>query len=166
MKVSSIIKWIITAISFIAGAYGVWTTLGRTVIKTSTGWFWIAVITVFSVLLTYLSNRKKQDTEETGDEMCGDFAVYAIILSGLLFSINYYIPISIQKRKAVIINIYKESGRRKSHVTHYILKFDDNGQEEDIYGGLSRYQYQKGDTIITTYQHGCLGLDVVTDIQH
>lgn len=166
MKISSILKWILVTVTFIVGAYGVWTTLGRTIIKTSIGWLLVVVIGGLSALLAYWSHRNEPETKDTGRDICGDFAIYAIILCGLFFSVNYYFPVSTLKRKAVIQNIYKEAGKRKSYRTHYVLKFEDNGQREDIYGGLSKYKLQKGDTVTTVYQHGFLGLDIVTDLQY
>ena len=155
-------KKLLSTISFIVGAYLCWNTLGRTIIDTALGCLLVVVIGGSSALLAYWCHRKEPNTEETGDHMFGDFAANAIIIGAILFSTNYYLPMKTENRKAVIQDI-SIKGKRK--VKHYILQFEDNGQKENIYGGLSKYKYHKGDTITTTYQHGLLGMDVVAEIQ-
>lgn len=45
--------------------------------------------------------------------------------------------------------------------TQCVLRFTDNGQKVNVGGGFNKKDYHVGDTVTVTYQHGCLGMDVV-----
>ncbi|HBF04698.1 MAG TPA: hypothetical protein DDW28_00775 [Prevotella sp.] len=103
------------------------------------------------------------------DDYVGEHTMYcSALLGAAVFASNFYFPTSIQQREAVIQRIYidKNVGRHSvSKLTHYVLYFTDNGQKNDIYGGLAKYKYHEGDTVSVTYQHGWIGWDVVADIK-
>ena len=92
----------------------------------------------------------------------------AFLLDAVIFITNFYFPISVQQRKAVVKCVYIDKGvggRHKTTLTHYVLHFTDNYQETDISGRLEKYNFHDGDTVSITYQHGWIGWDVVSDIK-
>ena len=157
------LSWIIAVASFLIGARIADQSLGRTIISTAAGWVFVVIIGALSALTTFLKNRKKPGTEETGENIIGDFAIAAMIYIDILFGSNYYFPLSIDIRKAMIIRIYISGGRYSS--THYVLLYTDNDQMVDIYGGLAGLNHKEGDDVSTIYQHGWLGLDVVSEVK-
>ena len=81
----------------------------------------------------------------------------------IIFTTNFYFPISTQQRQAVIQDLYVSGG--KMSTTQCVLRFTDNGQKVNVGGGFNKEDYHVGDTVTVTYQHGCLGMDVVRYIK-
>lgn len=121
----------------------------RTVVDNS--WWLIGGIAVVSYLLVKLF----KDDDYVSMHTC----TLAVVLGTIIFTTNFYFPISTQQRQAVIQDLYVSGG--KMSTTQCVLRFTDNGQKVNVGGGFNKEDYHVGDTVTVTYQHGCLGMDVV-----
>ena len=94
------------------------------------------------------------------DDESGNFSISTLISkTNSLLVLNFFFPISTQQRQAVIQDLYVSGG--KMSTTQCVLRFTDNGQKVNVGGGFNKEDYHVGDTVTVTYQHGCLGMDVV-----
>ena len=121
----------------------------RTVVDNK--WWLIGGIAVVSYLLVKLF----KDDDYVSMHTC----TLAIVLGAIIFTTNFYIPISTQQRQAVIQDLYGSGGKMRT--TQCVLRFTDNGQKVNVSGGFNKEDYHVGDTVTVTNQHGCLGMDVV-----
>lgn len=95
----------------------------------------------------------------TVDDSSMHTCTLAVVLGAIIFTTNFYFPISTQQRQAVIQDLYGSGGKMRT--TRCVLRFTDNGQKVNVSGGFNKEDYHVGDTVTVTYQHGCLGMDVV-----
>lgn len=147
----SCLMWLIKAILVMACVYWGVIAMERTI---NVRWWLIGGIACVSYILVKLFKDDGYVAEHTG--------TLAIVLGAIIFSINFYIPISTQSRKATIQDLYSSGG--KMRITQCVLRFTDNGQEVNVGGGFNKEHYHVGDTVIVTYQRGYLGMDVVRDV--
>ena len=144
----SCLMWFVKATLGLACAYWGLITAMRTV---DDSWWLIGGIAVVSYLLVKLF----WDDDYVSMYTC----ILAVVLGAIIFTTNFYIPISTQQRQAVIQDLYGSGGKMRT--TQCVLRFTDNGQRVNVGGGFNKEDYHVGDTVTVTYQHGCLGMDVV-----
>ena len=147
----SCLMWLVKATLGLACVYWGLITAMRTVDES---WWLIGGIAVVSYLLVKLFKDDGYVAMNT--------SILAIVLGAIIFTTNFYYPISVQHRQAVIQDVY-DSGA-KMRTTQCVLRFMDNGQNVNIGCGFNKEDYHMGDTVIVTYQQGCLGMDVVRNI--
>lgn len=145
---SCLVQFVKTILLLACICWGVKTAM-RTVVDNS--WWLIGGIAVVSYLLVKLF----KDDDYVSMHTC----TLAVVLGTIIFTTNFYFPISTQQRQAVIQDLYVSGG--KMSTTQCVLRFTDNGQKVNVGGGFNKEDYHVGDTVTVTYQHGCLGMDVV-----
>lgn len=99
----------------------------RTVVDNS--WWLIGGIAVVSYLLVKLF----KDDDYVSMHTC----TLAVVLGTIIFTTNFYFPISTQQRQAVIQDLYVSGGKMRT--TQCVLRFTDNGQK-----GKCRWRIQQG----------------------
>ena len=110
----------------------------RTVVDNS--WWLIGGIAVVSYLLVKLF----KDDDYVSMHTC----TLAVVLGTIIFTTNFYFPISTQQRQAVIQDLYVSGG--KMSTTQCVLRFTDNGQKVNVGGGFNKEDNHVGDTVNDT----------------